>query len=287
MFHVYWWLNNCFLFPDSVHVSRELAGLQGPDCSPVQWCSPQSCQQPPCLHLRADKPYSCLPQQLPSGQGECKWFSCNFSAHSFSCPVVSEDNQWLQVKSNWVEQLQHFSLCQHISLCVCVCDYKHVSCNILKSAIFRYPPTREMTVSVCLRVMPLLTTVSLILINQMIKFICIVNFCGSLKSSVFKVHIKLEREQISLGSTFFHEHLWCQSGIPPPPCGKWVFPCHWARQCPIMAQSLNLTGEEEFETIFIPVISVLVSKRLVHAMGTVLQKMQSLTVVRRELEYSC
>lgn len=48
-----------------------------------------------------------------------------------------------------------------------------------------------------------------------------------------------------------------------------VFPCHWARQCPVMAPSLNLTGEEKFETIFIPVISGSVSKRLVHAVGTV------------------
>ncbi len=50
--------------------------------------------------------------------------------------------------------------------------------------------------------------------------------------------------------------------------GYWTVPCHWARQCPNMAPSLNLTGEEKLETIFIPVISVLVSKRLVHAMGT-------------------
>ncbi|XP_045886584.1 elongation factor 1-gamma isoform X1 [Micropterus dolomieu] len=38
-----------------------------------------------------------------------------------------------------------------------------------------------------------------------------------------------------------------------------VVPCHWARQCPVMAPSLNLTGEEELETIFIPVISVSLS----------------------------
>lgn len=47
-----------------------------------------------------------------------------------------------------------------------------------------------------------------------------------------------------------------------------MFPCHWARQCPIMAPSLNLTREEKLKAIFIPVISVSVSKRLVHAMGT-------------------
>lgn len=89
------------LFPDSVHVPRELAGLQGPDCSPVQWCSPQSRQQSPCLHLRADEPYSCLPQQLPSGQGMCKWLNGDCSSyarlggalifHSSSCLNVNNE----------------------------------------------------------------------------------------------------------------------------------------------------------------------------------------------------
>ena len=32
-------------------------------------------------------------------------------------------------------------------------------------------------------------------------------------------------------------------------------PCHWARQCPTVAQSLNLTGEDEVKAIFIPVTS--------------------------------
>lgn len=49
---------------------------------------------------------------------------------------------------------------------------------------------------------------------------------------------------------------------------SWQSPVIWQRQCPIMAQSLNLTGVEKPETIFIPVISVSVSKWLVHAMGT-------------------
>lgn len=45
-------------------------------------------------------------------------------------------------------------------------------------------------------------------------------------------------------------------------------PCHWARQCPLMAPSLNLTGEEEVKAIFIPVNSAEVSQRLVHAVAT-------------------
>ena len=68
----------CLLLSDSVLVPRELAGVQGPDCSPVQWRSHQSRQQLPCLHLRADEPHSCLPQQFPPGQGECDrfcWFN--------------------------------------------------------------------------------------------------------------------------------------------------------------------------------------------------------------------
>lgn len=38
---------------------------------------------------------------------------------------------------------------------------------------------------------------------------------------------------------------------------KQLFPCHWARQCPVMTHSLNQTGEEKLQAIFIPVISVL------------------------------
>lgn len=33
-------------------------------------------------------------------------------------------------------------------------------------------------------------------------------------------------------------------------------PRHWARQCPTMARSLNLSGAEKLESIFIPVVSV-------------------------------
>lgn len=34
-----------------------------------------------------------------------------------------------------------------------------------------------------------------------------------------------------------------------------LVPCHWARQCPSMAPSLNLTGEDKVKAIFIPVTS--------------------------------
>lgn len=46
---------------------------------------------------------------------------------------------------------------QYISFCLCEIDWNlYLNCTCLG----RYPPSREMTVSVCLRVMPLLTTVS-------------------------------------------------------------------------------------------------------------------------------
>ena len=52
-----------------------------------------------------------------------------------------------------------------------------------------------------------------------------------------------------------------------------------------MAQSLNLTGEEKLETIFIPVISVSVRKRLVHAMGTEKKKIFGYCIITQRQNY--
>uniref|UniRef100_A0A9J7YLF5 Eukaryotic translation elongation factor 1 gamma n=1 Tax=Cyprinus carpio carpio TaxID=630221 RepID=A0A9J7YLF5_CYPCA len=53
---------------DSLHIPRELEGLQGSDRCPVQRGSSEDCERLPCLHLWADEPIPCFPQQLSLGQ---------------------------------------------------------------------------------------------------------------------------------------------------------------------------------------------------------------------------
>lgn len=60
----------------------------------------------------------------------------------------------------------------------------------------------------------------------------------------------------------------CTSGVIPR-LGKQMTPLSLGKAVSVMAFSLNLMGEEKCAAIFIPVISVLVSKRLVHAVGTI------------------